>query len=196
MRPFPLSGLFVLLLGFGLLACESDEEQSSPADAPRTNVAAQESLRNVTTFDDPKPVPDVTVETLDGQQIDLGEQSGTVLLVNFWATWCPPCREEIPDLVALQKELGPQGFTILGISTDQEGAEAVRPFVDEYDINYPIVVDTARTLQASSLGPVYGLPTTFVVNADGQVVQRVMGMFPVDAMKPRLQKMLTEAGAS
>jgi len=196
MRPFPLSGLFVLLLGFGLLACESDGEQSSPADAPRTNVAAQESLRNVTTFDDPKPVPDVTVETLDGQQIDLGEQSGTVLLVNFWATWCPPCREEIPDLVALQKELGPQGFTILGISTDQEGAEAVRPFVDEYDINYPIVVDTARTLQASSLGPVYGLPTTFVVNADGQVVQRVMGMFPVDAMKPRLQKMLTEAGAS
>lgn len=196
MRSFPVSGLFVLLLSVGLLACESDSDQSSPSEAPRTNVAARDSLRNVTTFDDPKPVPDVTVETLDGQTIDLGAQSGTVLLVNFWATWCPPCREEIPDLVALQKELGPQGFTILGVSTDQEGAEAVRPFVDEYDINYPIVVDTTRSLQESSLGPVYGLPTTFVVNADGQVVQRVMGMFPVEAMKPTLQKLLTEAGSS
>ena len=200
-RSFPLSGFFfsgffVLLLSVGLVACETGEDQASPSEAPRTNIAAQDSLRNVTTFDDPKPVPDVTVKTLEGTEIDLGEQTGSVLLVNFWATWCPPCREEIPDLVALQEELGPQGFTILGVSTDQEGAEAVRPFVDEYNINYPIVVDTTRALQESSLGPVYGLPTTFVVDADGMVVQRIMGMFPVEAMKPDLKRMLAEAGSS
>jgi peroxiredoxin len=195
MRRF-LSGLFALVLSAALVGCSSDDGPS-PSDAPKSNVevVGSDSLQNVETLDDPKPVPDVTVETMDGKTLALAEQSGRVLLVNFWATWCPPCREEIPDLVELQKTMGPRGLTVVGVAMDEEGTEVVRPFADRHRINYPIVIDSTQTLQ-SSLGPVYGLPTTVIVNPEGQVVKRVMGIFPVDALKPTLEKMLASDNPS
>lgn len=175
-------GLTVLLL----LGC-GEEENQDPATAPQSNVEAQAGESHQ--LDEPEPVPELSLETLDGETINLAQRDGEVLLVNFWATWCAPCRKEIPDLTALQSELGPDGLTVIGVALDRDGAEVVKPFLQKYDVNYPIVIDAERTVE-SELGPTYGLPTTLVVNPEGQITHRVVGIFPVETFKPKLEEML------
>lgn len=180
--------LFFLSLGLALLllpGCGEDEGQD-PATAPKSNVEARSGESHAI---DPEPVPEITLETLEGETIEVAQREGEVLLINFWATWCAPCRKEIPDLASLQSELGPEGLTVIGVALDRDGAEVVEPFLEKYEINYPIVIDADRTVE-SELGPTYGLPTTLIVNPDGQITHRVVGIFPVEEMKPSLKKML------
>ena len=174
-----------LLLAASLLGCQEDGD-SSRANAPKTNQDVQQHRINEP---DPYPVPDTTLQTIDGNDLNLADQDGRVLLVNFWATWCAPCRKEIPDLIDLQNDLGDEGLTVVGISLDQEGESAVRSFMSDYDFNYPVVVDPrGRTEQG--FGATYGLPTTFVVSPDGEVVKRVLGIFPTEQLRPELESML------
>ncbi|MFO8100262.1 MAG: TlpA disulfide reductase family protein [Salinibacter sp.] len=184
------SFFFSLLLVVGLLGC-GDDTDSSRADAPKTN---QDVQQNRVHEPDPYPVPDTTLQTIDGERLNLAEQDGRVLLVNFWATWCGPCREEIPDLIDLQEALGDDGLTVVGISLDKEGESVVRSFMSNYDFNYPVVVDSTGATE-QGYGATHGLPTTFVVNADGDVVKRVLGIFPTDEMRPELESMLGGEGA-
>lgn len=188
--PMRSSLLLVFCLGLGLalfLGCT--EEDQDPATAPRSNIEAQPGEPHEV---EPEPIPDLTLQTLEGETIDLSQRRGEVLLINFWATWCTPCREEIPDLVSLQSDLGPQGLTIIGIALDRDGEEAVNPFLDEYEVNYPIVIDADRSVE-SEIGPTYGLPTTLVVNPEGEITHRVVGIFPVEEMQPSLEEMLASA---
>lgn len=179
-------------LVLGLSACESDEDQSR-ADAPRTSAEAQAGKTYET---DPMPAPDLTLETLSGREINLAEQEGKVILVNFWATWCAPCRKEIPDLIDLHSEMEDDGLMVVGIAVDEEGESVVKPFVEKQNVNYPIVIDTTRTIE-SHFEAMYGLPTTYLINPDGQIVRRVLGIFPVEEMTPTLKEMLaSENGAS
>jgi peroxiredoxin len=188
------SSLPLLLLCTGLLvglsACGGDD-QSSPDQAPRTSAEARSGATYQT---DPVPAPDTTMETLSGTQINLAEQDGKVVLVNFWATWCAPCRKEIPDLIDLHSSMADDGLVIVGIAVDDEGTSVVKPFVEEQGINYPIVVDTTRSVEAH-FEAMYGLPTTYVVNPEGQIVRRVLGVFPTETMRPTLEEMLA-AGAA
>lgn len=177
--------LSLLLL---IAGCGSDGNNQDAASSSAPNVGAQGGqVRTV----DPEPVPDLTLETLDGESIALDEQDGRVLLINFWATWCAPCRKEIPDLNALYSDLESEGLTVIGIALDRKGAEVVRPFVQNNPVDYPIVVDTDGVTEVE-LGPIHGLPTTLVVDPKGQITRRVIGIFPVDEMKPTLQEMLSE----
>ena len=184
--PFVLVGL--LLLGTG---CTSDDSAStdSTAATSSSNTTRLPTAETIQSPDDPEPAPDVTLETMDGETIALADRPGEVLLVNFWATWCAPCRKEIPDLVALQEELGPQGLTVVGVSLDQQGEEVVTPFLDDYAINYPIVLDPEGEVE-QAFGGVYGLPMTYVVGPDGRIHHRVLGLFPVDEMRPQLTALL------
>lgn len=187
--------LVTLLLGAALLVssagCGSDDDRS-PADAPKTSTEAQAGKSYET---DPVPAPDLTMETLDGRQINLANQEGRVILVNFWATWCAPCRKEIPDLIDLHEKYESEGLMVVGIAVDEEGAEVVQPFAEKQKISYPIVIDTSRTIE-SEFEAMYGLPTTYVVNPDGQIVRRVLGVFPVDEMMPTLKDLLQSAESS
>lgn len=185
--------VFLLCAGLvlGVSACQSDEDQS-PSNAPRTSAEAKGGK----TYEmDPTPAPDLTMETLSGEEINLAEQQGKVILVNFWATWCAPCRKEIPDLIDLQSEMESDGLRVVGIAVDQEGKSVVQPFVEKQDVNYPIVIDTTRTIE-SHFEAMYGLPTTYVINPEGQIVRRVLGIFPVEEMKPTIKEMLAEDGTA
>jgi len=181
-----LAGLMLLA---SLGACTGDAPESSSPSTPQAASSTTGAVGGAMSSADDTPVPDVTLETLDGASIALNEQDGNVLLINFWATWCAPCREEIPDLVDLQNELGEKGLTVIGVSLDREGASVVKPFADKHGINYPIVLDPDAELE-SELGPLQALPTTLVVNTDGTITRRIIGLFPTDEMRPKLEAML------
>ena len=184
--PLLLTGLF--LAGAG---CASDDSASTDATTaePSARTSRLPTAETIQSPEDPEPAPDITLETMDGETIALANRPGEVLLVNFWATWCAPCRKEIPDLVALQEDLGPEGLTVIGVSLDQQGSEVVTPFLDDYAINYPIVLDPEGTVEAA-FGGVYGLPMTYVVGPEGQIQHRILGLFPVDEMRPKLTALL------
>jgi cytochrome c biogenesis protein CcmG/thiol:disulfide interchange protein DsbE len=131
-------------------------------------------------FRNPAAVPTITLHDLDGRTISSADWRGKVTIVNFWATWCPPCRAEIPDLVALQNKYGDR-LQIIGVSQDEGSVEAVRRFVIDQRMNYPVVMMTPE-LEKIFTG-IRALPTSFIVDREVRVVQRHVGM---------LNPMLTE----
>jgi len=129
---------------------------------------------------------DLTLPDLNGKEWNLHSLRGKVVLVNFWATWCPPCRKEIPDLEILYSQFQEQGFVVLGISDEEAGK--VAPFVKERDIQYPILLDTGR--QVNELFGVEGIPKSFVYDRDGKLVATAIDM----RTKQQFLAMLAKAG--
>jgi thiol-disulfide isomerase/thioredoxin len=118
-------------------------------------------------------VPPFTAPDLAGRQISTEALRGKVVLVNFWATWCPPCREEIPDLVALQRKY-PEHLQIIGISQDSAPPSVVQQFAAARGMNYPTVMSTP---EIEKLFPgVYALPTTFLIDREGRLAKKHIGM--------------------
>ena len=119
------------------------------------------------------PVEPFTAADIDGTPVSLSSLRGKVVLVNFWATWCPPCREEIPDLIALQAKYKDQ-LQIIGVSQDSGSAEEVAQFARDHGMNYPIVM-SAPAIERLFPG-VYALPTTFIIDRDGRLAQKHVGL--------------------
>lgn len=110
----------------------------------------------------------------DGSMVRSSGYQGQAMLINFFATWCPPCRKEIPSLIQLQKEYGPKGFTVIGISTDQGGAPLVDKFAQKMEINYPVLLSDSEAVPRA-FGGILGIPTSFLVNKEGNIVKRYDG---------------------
>jgi len=140
---------------------------SQPQQQPSGNVIR--FVRN------PDFAPDFKLNDLDGKPLSIAAAHGKVVLLNFWATWCGPCREEIPDLVGLQAKYK-DGLQIVGISVDddQDAAEAVEKFVDESRINYPVALASPEVRM--QYGGITALPTSFVLDTEGRVVQKHEGL--------------------
>lgn len=127
--------------------------------------------------------PNVTFKNLQGQRVSLAGLKGKVVLVNFWATWCDPCRSEIPMLIGLQNKYASQGFTLLGVAMDDGGKRIVDPFVEktQFDVDghqetmdYPIVLGNDDI--ASKFGGLLGMPTSFLISRNGKIVKKYIGM--------------------
>jgi thiol-disulfide isomerase/thioredoxin len=118
-------------------------------------------------------VPELSFKTIDGRTINSRDWKGKVTLVNFWATWCPPCREEIPDLIKLQERYKDH-LLIIGVSADEGSVEDVANFVAEHKMNYPIVMETPQLTKA--FPGIFALPTTFVIDQDVRMVQKHVGL--------------------
>ena len=116
--------------------------------------------------------PDFTVTDINGRKLSLSDYKGKVVLLDFWATWCTPCRDEIPHFVEMQEKYGPQGFQVIGISMDDD-AKPVREFYDKFKINYPVALGNDKLAQ--SFGGVLGLPVNFLIDRDGRIVAKYLG---------------------
>jgi peroxiredoxin len=120
-----------------------------------------------------RTAPDFALTDLSGKTVRLADFKGEIVLLDFWATWCAPCREEIPDFVELQKQYAEKGFTFLGISLDEEGAAVVKPFTQELGINYPVVI--GNTQVSAAYGGIQALPTAFLIGRDGRILEAFVG---------------------
>jgi peroxiredoxin len=117
--------------------------------------------------------PNFTLKNLDGKEISLSEFRGKHVLVNFWATWCGPCKIEMPSLEALYKRFKDKNFALLAISNDMFGANIVRPFVKAHKINFPVLLD--QRLKVSNAFGVVSLPTTFMIDPQGKIIGVLFG---------------------
>ena len=150
--------------------------------------------------DNPKadlPEPELTLKDLDGKNISLSDYKGKVVLVNFWATWCEPCRVEIPWLIEMQQKYGPKGFVLLGIALDEEGKNVVAPFVskERFDVSgqklpmsYQILIGNDDA--ADKFGGLFGYPTSILISRDGKQIKRVTGMITPDEMNKAVESQL------
>jgi thiol-disulfide isomerase/thioredoxin len=121
----------------------------------------------------PAVAPSWELQNVDGQTVRFADFKGKVVILDFWATWCPPCRAEIPGLIELQKQYGKQGLAVVGVSLDQDGAADVKAFAQKFGINYPVVLADQKVVQA--YGEIEAIPTTFVVDRAGGIVAKHIG---------------------
>lgn len=134
--------------------------------------------------------PSIALQTLDGETVTLDQFRGQVVLVNFWATWCPPCRIEMPAFQRVYEARRDDGFIILALSTDAGGTGAVRDFLSERGLTFPAAMATRESVQA--FGGVRALPTSFLIGRDGRIRQEVSGIFLEPALRMAVGRLLDE----
>ena len=132
--------------------------------------------------------PDFTLPQLNGQQLTLSAYRGNVVLLDFWATWCVPCREEIPHFIALQQKYGDHGFQMIGVSMD-DSADPVGPFNQQFHMNYPVVIGNAKI--GGLYGGVLGLPIAFLIDRDGRVYAKHIGATNAAIFEKEISSLLT-----
>lgn len=135
----------------------------------------------------PEAAAALSLKTLDGKTVSLSDYKGKVVLVDFWATWCDPCKAEIPELIKLQAALESKGFAILGVSMDEEVAE-VAPFAKKAGINYPVLINGSERAPAGWVVP--GLPTAYLIGRDGKSLSRMFGSKSVTKLKQDVEAAL------
>jgi peroxiredoxin len=131
------------------------------------------------------------LKDMNGKPFNLASHKGKVILLDFWATWCPPCKVEIPWFVEFQKKYAAQGFTVIGVSVD-DPAEKLKPFAVEYKMNYPVLIGDGRDdLQGpKAYGPMFGLPKTFVIGRDGKICKTHVGFSQKETLEKQIKSLL------
>jgi peroxiredoxin len=137
--------------------------------------------------------PDFSLPDLTGRKLDLSSYRGKVVLLDFWATWCDPCREEIPHFVELQRKYGDQGLQIIGVSMD-DGPEPVRNFYQHFKMNYPVVMGDAKT--GELYGGVLGLPIAFLIGRDGRISAKHIGATDISVFEKEIVNLLRSKAGS
>ena len=182
----------LLLLVVALGACKRREQ---PAAVTQTGTQAQTQTTTgsapatTTGVEVGATMPEYTAARLDGAPFDLTKERGQVVLLNLWATWCAPCRLEMPDLQALHDKYSARGFKVVGVSIDQGGAETVKPFIAEEKITYPIVVDPDEKMAAILNTSV--LPVTLLLDRNGKILWKRPGQ--IDPRDPKMIEAIERA---
>ena len=137
-----------------------------------------------------KPAPmDFTLKDMNGDDLELASLKGSVILLNFWATWCGPCKIEIPGFVELQDEYGDEGFQVLGLSVD-DTPEQIRAFATQFAVNYPMLVGLGREDFQDAYGPIWGLPVSIWIDREGTLCKTHMGIASKEDFEEVLKAML------
>jgi peroxiredoxin len=172
-----------LVVGVIYLNKPSGNASQTKSDLPVQTAAMDASEGN-------KLAPDFALTSTEGKTIRLSDYRGKVVVLDFWATWCPPCRAEIPDFIKLYSKYKQDGFQMLGVSLDEGGLKDVIPFMKQYGINYPIVLGTEEVV--SAYGGIRGIPTTFVIDKNGYVRDAFEGYRPSSVFEKLIQQLTKE----
>ena len=132
--------------------------------------------------------PDFSLRDSEGRSIRLSDLKGKVVAVNFWATWCGPCRDEIPGFLDVYQSLKSNGLEIIGVSLDSDGWGVVKPFVKRYNISYPVVMGNAEIV--SRFGGFSAIPATFIIDREGYIRHGRLGYFPEDEFANEVGKVI------
>ncbi len=139
--------------------------------------------------------PNFTLESLDGKNMSLADFRGKAVLLNFWATWCGPCKIEMPWFVEMQNEYGPQGFQIVGVAMDESSKEDIAKFAKEMGVNYPVLL--GKEAVGDEYGGVPALPESFFIGRDGKIVDKIIGLRGRAEIEDSIKKALnTQPGTS
>jgi len=130
-----------------------------------------------------------TLKDMTNSNVKLSAFKGKVIVLDFWATWCGPCKLEIPGFVDLQQKYGAQGLQFIGISVDDR-IEQLRPYVADFKINYPVLQGRGRDEVQDAFGPIFGIPTTVVIGRDGKICRRHEGMTQKDVFEKEIRSLL------
>lgn len=169
-RPPLATALVAVLLAFG---CGAETEEPLGNDDTKTT--------------DAPLAPPFTLQTLEGDSVSLLDHCGDVVVVTFWATWCEPCRAEMPLFNELRRKFAPQGFEVLGIAMDDSPREVVPQYVEELGLEFPILIvtpDVARQYR------IFGLPTTYILTRDGRVGDVLIGEQTKEVFEPLIARHL------
>jgi peroxiredoxin len=138
--------------------------------------------------------PSFTLLNLKGEQVSFSEFKGKVILLDFWATWCPPCRKEIPSLNELYLQYKKDGFVVIGISLDRQGREEVQKFIEKYKVEYVNLMGDDEVVEAFNnipeIGPIQGIPVTFLINRKGEICRRFVGLTDKQVFEEAIQQVL------
>jgi cytochrome c biogenesis protein CcmG/thiol:disulfide interchange protein DsbE len=155
------------------LAAMTMPVMSCGAGGGQASTTAQQVSDGGTCSADAEPANlDFTLTDMDGKKVNLADYKGRPVLINFWATWCPPCKQEIPAFIDLQDKYRDQGFVVLGVSTD-DPADALKQFAAEYKMNYPVLQGTEELM--NEYGPIWAIPVSIFVKRDGTICKKHMG---------------------
>ncbi|MGE0865633.1 MAG: TlpA family protein disulfide reductase [Vicinamibacterales bacterium] len=181
MRMVAIAATALALLGISIPFVWQPSAESNPVAtmAGEVTPAASHgaSAETAACMADAKPANfDFTFKNLDGKDVALSSYKGKVVLLNFWATWCGPCKAEIPAFVELQRQYGDK-LAIVGFSVD-DTAEQARAFAEQYKINYPILLGEGREELQEAYGPIWGIPASFLISKDGVVCRKHLGIAP------------------
>jgi peroxiredoxin len=140
----------------------------------------------------PSAAPAWSLKDPEGKAVSSDQFKGKVVVLDFWATWCPPCRAEIPGYVELQKKYAADGLVIVGVSMDQDGALVVKKFMASQGVNYPVVLGADSNI-ASDYGDITVIPTTFIIDREGHIRDKKVGEVPTEEFEKRILAVLKPA---
>jgi len=134
--------------------------------------------------------PDFTLKNQHGEKISLSDYRGKVVILNFWATWCPPCKAEVPGFVEMYNEHKDDGLVILGVSLDRDGWRSVAPFIRNHEVSYPVVIGNRDVAEA--YGNIQSIPTTFVLDKQGKIQRKYVGLRDEKVFENDFQTLINE----
>lgn len=134
--------------------------------------------------------PDFQLASIDGRQVRLSDYRGKAVLLNFWASWCGPCKVEMPWFTELQDRYRQQGLEVIGVAADNEGSDKIKNFVEKMHVKYTILLGTDQVSDA--YGGIQGLPTSFYIDRDGRIVKQVAGLISEDEIEANIKKALQQ----
>ncbi len=174
-----------LVLAFCLAGCGKKTETANAQQQQTQNSGLPEGIMPV---DQAQDAPIWTMQNLKGADVTLADFKGKVVVLDFWDTWCPPCRAEIPGFIELQDEYKDKGVVFVGAALGREGPDKVASFAENQGMNYPVVLATAEVV--NMYGPITGIPTKFIIDRDGKVRARFVGGMPKAAMEEKIKALL------
>lgn len=172
--------MLAVIFGLGIIGCKKNVKvEPSNVNKTKASVEKTESAETAPNFD---------LTSTNGKSIKLSDYRGKVVIVDFWATWCPPCRKGIPDLIELQKEFR-NDLVVIGVSLDQDTKSDVVPFIKKYGINYPIVYGNNQVIM--DYGSINAIPTSFIIDKNGKIVDKHIGLVPKSEYVNKIKEILS-----